>query len=78
MPRSPSDTYKNKGWVNWYDYLGNEPPTKPLPFKEAIKIVRKLGIKGKEEYQRLHTEGKLPKGLPYEPDEVYAKERIEG
>jgi hypothetical protein len=47
-----------------------------LPFKEAIKIVRKLGIRGKEEYQKLHKEGKLPKGLPYEPNNVYEKEKM--
>jgi hypothetical protein len=76
MPLHPERTYKNKGWVNWYVYLNNELPTKPLPFKEAVKIVRKLGIKGKEEYQRLHKEGKLPKGLPYEPQNIYSKERM--
>ena len=24
LPRNPDDIYKNKGWINWYDFLGKE------------------------------------------------------
>lgn len=47
-----------------------------LPFKEATKIVRSLGVKSVAEYQKLYKQGKLPKGLPYAPNEVYAKDRM--
>lgn len=77
LPVAPDITYRNKGWTNWYEFLGNEPYTKPLPFKDAREIIRKSSIKGKEEYQRLHTQGKLPKGLPYEPQVAYSKEKRE-
>jgi len=73
LPPSPSVAYRNKGWISWYDFLGNESPIEPLPFREAVKIVRKMGIKSSTQYFRLHAEGKLPKGLPNYPDEVYAK-----
>ena len=29
-----------------------------------------------KEYKKLCKQGKLPKGLPYAPNEVYAKERM--
>ena len=76
LPYDPNRGYKGQGWTSWYDFFGNEPRPKMLPFKEVTEIVRKLGIKGKEEYQRLHKEGKLPKGLPYEPHVVYSKETM--
>jgi hypothetical protein len=76
LPANPSDTYRNKGWISWYSYLGNEMPTKMLPFREAREIVRKLGIKNPGEYFSLHKEGKLPRGLPHDPNDVYSKERM--
>ena len=23
IPRNPAQTYKNSGWISWYDWLGN-------------------------------------------------------
>jgi hypothetical protein len=42
-----------------------------LPLREAKEIVRRLGIKNGLEYRRLHTQGKLPKGIPFGPHQAY-------
>jgi hypothetical protein len=71
LPANPSETYRNKGWISWYNYLGIETPTKMLPLREAREIVRRLGIKNGLEYRRLHKQGKLPKGIPFGPHQTY-------
>ena len=67
IPYSPEITYKNKGWKNWGNWLGNE----RLPFPKAREIVssHKFGsIKGYFEYVR---KNRLPKGIPKNPAETY-------
>jgi hypothetical protein len=79
IPATPHDVYKNKGWNGWPDFLGNEnnivynTKRKLLPFKEARNIVRSLGIESEKEYRRLGKQGKLPEGLPANPQLVYRK-----
>lgn len=77
IPSDPSRIYKNKGWMNWTDFLGNniQPRnTDFMPYGEAKKIVQKLNVKSAREYRILARQGKLPK-LPIEPQHVYAKIR---
>lgn len=74
----PSNTYRNKGWISWYYYLGIETPTKMLPLREAREIVRRLGINNGLEYRRLHKQGKLPKGIPFGPHQTYKNEGWSG
>lgn len=75
IPAGPDRVYKDEGF-SWPDFLGHNNRTKPLPFKEARKIARSLGIIGKEEYQELHRQGKLPKGMPSNPNTAYGKDRL--
>ena len=51
IPTSPSGVYKNKGWIRWGDWLGNEDfytqwklneIRKKIPFKTAHEFVLKL------------------------------------
>jgi hypothetical protein len=43
MPYDPSDSYKDKGWISYANFLGYEPYWyKLLPFEEARNIARKL------------------------------------
>jgi hypothetical protein len=77
IPHNPSRAYKNSGWITWADFLGKEPYWyKPLPFKEARQIARKLGCKNIDDYHRLYKQAKLPKGMPYNPDRAYCKKVI--
>jgi len=48
---------------------------KLLPYAEAQKVVKKLGIKGSAEYFRYYKSGKFPKGMPSNPAETYSKKR---
>jgi len=69
-PSTPNMVYKDEGWIDWYDYLG----TGMLPFEEAKKLVRKLGIKNSSEYKKLKKQKKLPKELPQGPEVTYKKQ----
>jgi len=45
---------------------------KLLPYAEAQKVVKKLGIKGSAEYYRYYKSGKFPKGMPSNPARTYS------
>jgi hypothetical protein len=75
IPVGPHRIYKDEGF-SWHDFLGHESPHPFLPFKEARKIARSLSIGGRDVYQELFKQGKLPKGMPSNPNEVYSKDRL--
>ena len=77
MPRYPSDYYKDKGWINWYDFLGYK-RFDWLSYEEAKKIIQKLKIRDGGTFGRLHREGKIPKGIPATPHDVYKDEGWNG
>jgi hypothetical protein len=77
IPRSPKAVYRNKGWNSWPDFLGYEPKPEILSFKVARRIVRGLGCKSSMEYTTLYRQGRLPKGMPFNPQAVYSKENIQ-
>lgn len=80
IPATPHDVYKDEGWTSWPDFLGNGNivynKKELLPFKEARRIIRTLGIKSEKEYRILRKQGKIPKGLPANPQLVYRKQRL--
>ncbi|MDC0154588.1 hypothetical protein OAJ02_07675, partial [Nitrosopumilus sp.] len=74
----PSDSYhnyKNKGWTTWGDFLGTRRVsnynTQFLPFNEARKFVRSLGIKGDKEWREYCKSGNRPNNIPSSPWNVY-------
>jgi len=66
LPAAPFTYYKNKGWIDWYDYLGKDKHHLPS-YEEAQRIVQEAGIKGQEEYFAKYK----TLGLPSEPHEYY-------
>lgn len=66
LPSSPSGHYKDKGWIDWYDFLGTKPKKLP-PYEEAQRIVQDRGIKQISEYLTFYRE----LGLPSEPHNTY-------
>lgn len=83
IPRSPQFVYKDKGWINWSDWLGKSSSYKiktkvknALPFEEARTFVRSLGLKKFEEWQK-YTKGTLegyepiPENIPKSPNTIY-------
>ena len=68
MPANPDKFYADKGWIDWYDFLGNAEPEPKLPFKEARHKVRPLGLSSKEQYyiwQKDHPD------MPAHPNKSY-------
>ena len=67
IPSSPNLTYKDKGWVDWHDWLG----TGFLPFEKARAYIRKLRLKTRNQYLAWLNSGKRPKNIPYSPQKEY-------
>jgi hypothetical protein len=75
IPGNPSLIYKNKGWLSWGDFLGNnnERNIDFLPFEKAREIIRKESIKTSIQW-REYSKNKRPKNIPANPDKQYANE----
>lgn len=68
LPADPSRYYKNVGWVSWGHWVGtnniaNRNRTYPS-YKDAKKIVHKLNVRTKSEWQKLCKSSKKPQSLP--------------
>jgi len=50
LPTNPNIVYKNKGWINIYDWIGVEERVPILPFKKARDYVIKKKFNSKSEY----------------------------
>lgn len=81
IPNSPLFVYKDSGWLNWNDWLGNDGTTKTrikeaLPFSEARSFVRSLRLKNVYEWND-YKKGKLigyepiPNNIPKSPYSYY-------
>jgi hypothetical protein len=78
IPRDPPTVYK-KEWKGWGDWLraGKKLARKSnfLPFIEARAFVRKLGLKGQQDWQTNYLKsGNKPNNIPASPQSVYKKE----
>ncbi|RJG13654.1 integrase [Pseudomonas cavernicola] len=74
LPRSPSNVYARKGWVNWYVFLGNESPDFYRTYTEARSAVQKLQINNIKEYKKHYSQDSK---LPCQPDLVYSDEWVD-
>jgi len=75
IPKKPQNTYKDKGWRGYVDWLGTN-KNKFRSFREARSFVRKLRLKGQLEwfkYSRNEILGKIkkPDDIPYNPYNTY-------
>jgi hypothetical protein len=75
IPRAPDNSYKNKGWVSWGDFLGTGRIASfnqvYIDFYEAQKFVVKLNLKSGSEWRAYCSSGKLPDNIPKTPGQVY-------
>ena len=71
LPSKPKNIYTNKGWYDWYDFLGTERPVFYPIYNDAKKATQKLGIKSFIEYRKRYKED--PK-LPSQPDRTYSND----
>jgi superfamily II DNA or RNA helicase len=75
IPRIPSRTYKNEGWINWGDWLGTRRvATKDRvywDFHKARLFVQKLKLKNEAEWRTYTKSEKMSLNLPVSPGSVY-------
>jgi hypothetical protein len=67
IPAAPDKTYKDKGWIDWHDWLGFD----FLPFVKARTYVRKLQLKNRAAYNEWLASGQRPKFIPSTPQIAY-------
>ena len=85
IPSNPQQVYKNKGWVNFGDWLGTgrlgpkELSNSFLPFNEAKKVMKELAkkhnIKNTTDWQKFVKSGNKPDNIPSAPWSTYAKNK---
>ena len=75
IPLSPSLVYKNKGWINWGDFLGNQNPSTRdivfIEFNKALKFSHALKLKDQKEWMAFSKSGKKPPNIPSNPQLAY-------
>jgi hypothetical protein len=69
LPSSPNEIYADTGWMDWYDFLGNEKPDLYPTYAEAQVAAQALGIKSRTDFVKRYRED--PR-LPYGPSKIYA------
>ena len=81
IPAFPNETYANKGWASYGDWLGTGNIANFLkefcPFREARAFARKLKLKNSSEWQafcqgEMPKLGRLPANIPSNPQKTYA------
>ncbi len=79
IPKDPVTVYKNKGWAGVGDWLGTNTKAthlrQYLPFNRARSFIRKLNLKGRDDWKS-YCDGKLeldplPDNIPKAPWIVY-------
>jgi superfamily II DNA or RNA helicase len=72
---SPHKTYKNKGWTNWGDWLGNgrvaDGTQEWRTFEESRKYAHSLNLKSKEQWMQFARTGLKPNNIPTTVNRVY-------
>ena len=61
LPAAPDVFYKDKGWIDWYDFLGKSKASYPT-YEEAQRIVKENGITSQADYMSSYKELGLPSG----------------
>jgi len=74
---SPHNTYKDTGWINYGDWIGNgriaDGQQDWVSIEEAKLYVRKNNIKSKGEWMLFIKENNLPDNIPSNPYGVYKR-----
>jgi len=77
IPKKPNRYYKNRGWVSWGDFLGNNFVANQLrvfyTYEEFKNIIKNLNLKTFISFKKYLKENKLDKKLPTNPNIVYKK-----
>ena len=74
IPANPAQTYKNKGWISWRDFLGSN----YLPFEELKLYVRSLNLRNVLEWNNYIKSEDIPNYIPKCPNDVYKNKGWKG
>jgi hypothetical protein len=75
IPVKPDGPYKNQGFDGYNDWLGYE-KKKMLPFEEARRFVRSLGLRSNAEWREYCRSGARPENVPSGPEQTYPEKWI--
>jgi superfamily II DNA or RNA helicase len=68
IPKAPNHFYKNKGWINYYDWFGTK---QYQSFENGKKFAQSLNLKSVKEWGELYKKGGIPADIPQSPNSVY-------
>jgi len=75
IPSNPARVYKDKGWIDWGDWLGTERTAyqnrKYRTFSDARLFVHSLGLKSEREWNKWAKSQARPEDIPITPRYVY-------
>lgn len=75
VPKVPPVTYRD-AWKGWGDWLGTGTIAPQqiafLPFLDARRLVRSLGLRTETEWRTYKASHSLPPGVPRKPEHVYS------
>ena len=71
IPRFPYQTYANKGWISYSDFLGTTIQQEFLPFAEARSFARSLKLKSGQKWREWARTTNKPDNIPIHPNDVY-------
>lgn len=70
IPKAPDHFYKNKGWINYYDWFDTK---QYQSFENGKKFAQSLNLKSAKEWGELYKKGGIPADIPQSPNSVYSK-----
>ncbi len=71
IPANPDYIYRNKGWIDWSDWLDTRYRRRHLPFIKAREFAHRLGLKSKSEWAKWSGKDIRPAEIPATPSRVY-------
>ena len=82
LPHNPDTVLKNKGWVNWGEFLGTgkiaNQKRKYLSFVESKKKICEFKLSSNKDYLKMKRLKKLGNEFPTSPDNVYRERGWKG
>jgi superfamily II DNA or RNA helicase len=82
IPAYPNQTYKNKGWKGYGEFLGTgkvaDQNKKYRSFKEAKEFAIKLGLKSQKEWNLFCKSGRKPDDIPIAVSNTYKNDGWNG
>ncbi len=72
IPHSPASIYKNKGWVNWADFLGTKKVQNVdyWSFEKSKKYIKRFKLKNQNDWNEFCKKHK-PINIPSHPQVIY-------